>query len=297
MGRILKVLGILVGALVALIVVAILLVVLLVDPNDYRDEIAQQVQEATGRELTIEGELSLSVFPWVAIEVGRTQLGNAEGFGDEPFVRFENATLSVRVLPLIFSQEIAVGTASLDGFEANLAVASNGVSNWADLAEAGEADVDETPSADGGDVALDIANVRLSDAKINYSDAQSGSRYAITGLNVSTGRIAAGETFAIDGGFDFAADPGEMGGTLAINADVTLTSTGSETKISTSSPSALPLRTAARWFAQPAAVSANEMNATIIADVVFNPALRELRTIPMTAGLLETSSIRPRREA
>ncbi len=111
MGRILKLLAVFVGALLVLIVVAGLLVALLVDPNDYRDEIAQAVEDATGRELTIEGDLSLSVFPWVAIEVGRTQLGNAEGFGDEPFASFERASLSVKLIPLLFRREISVGTA------------------------------------------------------------------------------------------------------------------------------------------------------------------------------------------
>ncbi len=102
MGRILKLLSIFVGALVVLIVVAGLIVALLVDPNDYRDEIAQTVQDATGRELTIEGDLSLSVFPWVAIEIGRTLLGIADGFGDVPFASFERASLWVKVFPLFF---------------------------------------------------------------------------------------------------------------------------------------------------------------------------------------------------
>ncbi len=220
MSKLIKTILILIAGVLGLVVVAAVALMLFFDPNDFRDSISAQVKDKTGRDLVIEGDLSISVFPWLAVEVGQTTLGNAEGFGDEPFVRFDNATLSVRLLPLIFSQEIAVGTASLDGFEANLAVARNGVTNWADLAEGGEAEA--APASDASEVTLDIANVRLSDARINYSDAKSGSRYAITGLNVTTGRIAAGETFPIDGGFDFTAEPGELGGMLSIDADVTL---------------------------------------------------------------------------
>jgi len=45
-------------------------ILLLVDPNDYRDDITVAVQNATGRELSIEGDLSLSLFSWLGAESG-----------------------------------------------------------------------------------------------------------------------------------------------------------------------------------------------------------------------------------
>ena len=113
MNQLLKTLLMIVAGIVGVIVFASVALVLFFDPNDYRDEISASVKEVTGRDLTIEGDLSLSIFPWLAIEVGRTELGNAEGFGDKPFMRFEAASLSVRMLPLILSQETTVGTASI----------------------------------------------------------------------------------------------------------------------------------------------------------------------------------------
>lgn len=226
MAKLGRILLFLVAGVVGLVIIAAVALFVFFDANDFRDNIAAEVRDATGRELVIEGDLSVSIFPWLAVEIGRTTLGNAEGFGDEPFLTFESASLRVRVLPLIFGQEIAVGTASLNGFEANLAVASNGVTNWDDLSEAAAnapATTDSSDSAgDGGDVVLDIANVALNDARLNYSDAQSGSRYSITGLNVSSGRIAIGEAFDVSAMFDFAATPGEMGGQLSMAANITL---------------------------------------------------------------------------
>ena len=134
-----------------------------------------------------------------------------------------SARLSVRFMPLVIRQEIAVGTATLDGFEANLAVNSSGVSNWDDLANAADSAPEvESTSESGASAAIDIANVRLSDAKINYSDAVSGSQYAITGLNVSTGRITPGEPFDIETAFEFSAQPGELGGDLQLAANIAL---------------------------------------------------------------------------
>ncbi len=222
MAKLLKVLLYVVAGIVGVVVIAAVALLLFFDPNDFRDTISTQVKNTTGRDLTIEGDLSVSLFPWLAVEIGQTTLGNAEGFGDEPFVSFDSARLSVRVMPLLTQQEIAVGTAALDGFEANLAVRADGTTNWDDLAQAGQASDSATSETGGGDVMLDIANVSLNDARINYTDAQSGSRYSVTDLNLATGRIAPGETFDIDGGFAFAAEPGELAGTLAIAGSVTL---------------------------------------------------------------------------
>ena len=58
------------AGLIGLIVIALVLVVMFVDPNDYRDDIEKLVEEKTGRELTLSGELKLSVFPWIALETG-----------------------------------------------------------------------------------------------------------------------------------------------------------------------------------------------------------------------------------
>lgn len=223
MAKLLKLILYVAAGIVGVVVIAAVALLVFFDPNDFRDTISTQVKNATGRDLTIEGDLSISLFPWLAVEVGRTTLGNAEGFGDEPFVNFDSARLSVRVMPLLTRQEIAVGTAALDGFEANLAVRADGTTNWDDLAQAGQAgDAAAADSGGGSDVMLDIANVSLNDARINYADAQSGSRYSVTDLNLQTGRIAAGETFDIDGGFAFTAEPGELAGTLAMAGSISL---------------------------------------------------------------------------
>lgn len=224
MGRILKILSILVGAMLALIIVAVLLAVLLIDPNDYREEISARVQEATGRELTIEGDLSLSVFPWVAIEVGRTQLGNAEGFGDEPFASFERASLSVKLLPLIFSRKVSVGTAELESLRVNLAVAANGRSNWQDISEHMEAaaEIEEEPATDDEDEGAGVSgfavgSLAIDDAQLVYDNAQLGERYELTGLNLKTGSVNAGEPVDLSGGFSVTG-PDDLAGQVDLSA-------------------------------------------------------------------------------
>ena len=167
MNQLLKTLLIIVAGIVGVIVFASVALFLFFDPNDYRDEISAGVKEVTGRDLTIEGDLSLSIFPWLAIEVGRTELGNAEGFGDEPFMRFEAASLSVRMLPLILSQETTVGTASIEGLVVNLQVAADGTTNWDDLSQPEETVGFEIPETDTEPAKVDFGRIQVSDANIS----------------------------------------------------------------------------------------------------------------------------------
>ena len=216
MNRLVKILLIIVAGIVGVIVFASVALVLFFDPNDYREEISAGVKDATGRDLTIEGELSLSVFPWLAIEVGRTELGNADGFSDEPFLRFDEASLSVRMLPLILSQKASVGTASIEGLVVNLEVAANGRTNWDDFSGTEQSAPVEVTESDTEGAKIELGNIVVRDANVSYSDAQSGSAYAISNLNFDSDGIGADEPFDLDAEFDFTAEPGDLGGHIAI---------------------------------------------------------------------------------
>jgi AsmA protein len=224
MGRALKILGILVVTLVVVAIFAAIVFVLVFDPNDYKDKISEGVREATGRELVIEGDLELSLFPWLAIELGRTQLGNAQGFDDTPFASFDSARLSVRLLPLLLRREVVVGTAALDSLRVNLQVRKDGTGNWEDFGEADEAREAEPattePEAAGPSATIDIASVAVTDAALSYSDASTGDRFELTNLNLTSGRIAVGEAVPLDGGFAFSLEPAGLSGEVDIGVVV-----------------------------------------------------------------------------
>jgi AsmA protein len=222
MARLVKILLLLVAGVVGLGIVASVALFLFFDPNDFRQEIADGVKEATGRDLVIEGDLSLSIFPWLAIEVGRTELGNADGFSDKPFLSFESARLSVRMLPLILQRETTVGTAALDGLVVNLEVAASGRTNWDDFSEIEASAEDSQVETYGEPTEVDIASIRVSDANVFYVDAQTGSTYSVTNLSFGTGELANDEPVDVDAEFDFSVAPGEIGGHLAIRSTITM---------------------------------------------------------------------------
>ncbi len=229
MGKLLKFFAWVVGTIVVLLVVTAVAVSLFFDPNDYKADIEQGVRDATGREFAIDGDLSLSVFPWIAVEMGQTTLGNAEGFGEEPFLRFDSARLSVKLLPLVFSREIAVGTAALDGLRVNLAVDATGRTNWDDLAERQEyADEVQVDEPDGGPsveasatFGVEVQSVSVRDAAFSYVDQQAGSSYTITDANLESGQIGGSDPVPVSGGFAFALEPDGISGRVDLGVALT----------------------------------------------------------------------------
>jgi AsmA protein len=224
MGRFFKYLSITVAALLGLLLIGVVVFALLFDPNDYRERIAAEVKAFSGRELKIEGDLGINFFPWLAIEVGRAELGNAAGFGPEPFASFDAARLNVRLMPLLLRREVLIGTAELNGLALNLAVDKSGRSNWQDLVDAaGDTGADEAATEDAASpAALDIGGIRFDDASLVYEDAALGERYELREFDVATGAVQSGEPIGVKGSFSFASMPAAQSGDMTFSAVVSL---------------------------------------------------------------------------
>jgi len=172
---------------VVAVIAAGVLILLLVDPNDYKDEIASAVKDKTGRDLVIEGKIGLSVFPWLGLELGPTQLSNARGFGKEPFAKISNATIRVKLLPLL-KQRVEMDKLILEGLELNLVRNKAGRTNWQGLAKPSSASAKPPKAkvkktAAPGLTGLALGGVRVSDARIQWIDKKKNERYSVENLN------------------------------------------------------------------------------------------------------------------
>ncbi len=197
----LKWLAAIVGVVVLLIVSAAILLPIVFDPNDHKPEIIAQVKEQTGRDLRIDGDIALTVFPWIGVELGKVELSNAAGFDNPVFVSTDKVSIRVKLLPL-FSKRLEMDTVTIHGLTLNLARDASGRSNWDDLAEAGGhaggTDSSTSSSSSGRSdarsaVALAIGGLDIKDANLSWNDASSGQHFEIGNLTVQTGAISTGE--------------------------------------------------------------------------------------------------------
>jgi AsmA protein len=196
--RALKIVGIVVGALVALVVIAAIAVVMLVNPNDYRDDIAKLVEQKTGRPLQIRGELDLKLFPWIALDIHDVTLGNPPGYGNEPFLAVAKASVGVKLFPLLRKQ-VEVRRVGIDGLVVNLISRSDEDNNWKDL---GEADKEEAPSS-GGPASTSIAGIDVSKSTLIYTDEAKKSVTRLRNLEVHTGALGGSDPVDAELAFDY----------------------------------------------------------------------------------------------
>jgi len=185
------------GVLLGLIVVAFVIIAVTFDPNDYKGYAQTWVEEHTGRSFRIDGDIELSFFPWLAVQTAGVELGNAEGFGPEPFVVANRISARVRLVPLLLRREFEIGTVSIDGLELDLAANADGATNWSDLLGADSAaaasandDTAAATSTNGPLQALAVEGIELRGARIIWRE-NGEPRYIVSELSLSTGTINA----------------------------------------------------------------------------------------------------------
>ena len=185
----------------ALVLVALLAFAATFDANNYKPQIIEQVEKTTGRTFTINGDINLSVFPWVGLKVEDVSLGNDKGFKAEQFAAIKRLDVKVNVLPLL-RKEVEVNTIRLHGLNVSLEVAENSANNWSSLVQAeaeagGEVTATEKtqqPVAEK-ESALSLQSLRVEgfefvDAMIRYDDRSSKTSATVSELNLTTSAIA-----------------------------------------------------------------------------------------------------------
>ena len=197
MNRTLKIIGIVVGVIVVVVAALLVAVATLVDPNDYKDDITAAVQKATGRTLTLDGKLSLAVFPTIRIAVGNATLSNAPGFGNEPMAKIGGAELHLALLPLL-SRRIQISDARLNDLELNLARDARGKNNWQDMGGADKT-APATPAAGGGakGLDLDVGAIEVTNARVVWNDAAAGSKWTLTDFGLEAQGFGPGKKFPL----------------------------------------------------------------------------------------------------
>ena len=217
--RTVKFLAGLVGGIVVLIAAGLLVVWVLVNPNNYKGRIAAAVQESTGRELILAGDIKLSVFPAIALELGPASLGNPPGFGqgpnppglsEEPFLKFKHAAVRISVWRLLHEQ-LDVQGVEIDGLDLRLRKDARGRGNWQDFGQTRGASADEGAKARRS--LPELPRIQVTHGRVSYPGM------VVEKLDFETG-AASGRGTPVRIGFDFDREvPGE---TLTLSAQFTV---------------------------------------------------------------------------
>lgn len=150
--------------LLVVVVAGMSALVLLVNPNDFRGYMVKKVEQKSGYQLTLEGDLRWHIWPQLSIFAGRMTL-TAPG-AKAPVVSAENMRLDVKLLPLL-SHQLFVKQVMLKNAVIRLTP---------DSEEHSQVDAPIAPAGSGTDAAdaawkFDIDNLRVVDSLLIWQRA------------------------------------------------------------------------------------------------------------------------------
>ncbi|MCK4866257.1 MAG: AsmA family protein [Gammaproteobacteria bacterium] len=189
-------------AIIALLLIAIIGFAIVFDPNDYKDDVIKIVKDKTGRELSIPGDISLSLFPWIGIDLGAIEISNAKGFAKKPFAKMKHLQVRAKLWPLL-KQQLEADTIVIEGLKLNLAKNKQGISNWDDLTKttsktrAATKTKEKAPSKTGNKKeslqnilgAIALNGLQIKNAQFNWHDQQTKQKITVKNVNLSIGEL------------------------------------------------------------------------------------------------------------
>ncbi|PRA58514.1 MULTISPECIES: AsmA family protein [Pseudomonas] len=198
------------GKILGLVLLGLLLVIValgfalthLFDPNDYKDEIRQIARDKAHIELTLNGDIGWSLFPWLGLELHEASVATLAN-PTAPFADLQMLGLSVRVLPLL-RREVQMSDVRVEGLNLRLNRDKDGHGNWEDIGKAAPvanstgtpasspAPTSETPASTekpAQPMRLDIDSLTVNNARVEYTDERTGKQFSAESIQLSTGPV------------------------------------------------------------------------------------------------------------
>ena len=161
------------------LVVSALVVPFLVPAEVYKTQIEKSATNALQRDVQLNGDVSISVFPRISASVENVTVANLDGFDAEHMIKAGALSGSVKWLPLL-QGKVDVQELSFIDADVRLQKRADGRGNW----EFPKKEATPDTAGEGGTLDAAIASARLDNATLNYTDDQAGTSYTLKSFNV-----------------------------------------------------------------------------------------------------------------
>ncbi|WP_219272095.1 AsmA family protein [Pseudomonas sp. Xaverov 83] len=203
-----KILGLVLLGLLLIIVALGFALTHLFDPNDYKDEIRQIARDKAHIELTLNGDIGWSLFPWLGLELHEASVATLTN-PTQPFADLQMLGLSVRVLPLL-RREVQMSDVRVEGLNLRLNKDVHGHGNWEDIGKnvpdpataasaptVTEAATAPKPEKPPQPIRLDIDSLTINNARVEYNDEQTGKQFSAESIQLSAGAVHEGASIPL----------------------------------------------------------------------------------------------------
>ena len=114
--------------LIIILTVGLLALPSLIPSSVYKENIESQLTRELARDVRVQGDVRLSVFPVIKANTGRVEIDNPEGFSQERFVEMDAMSARVKLWPL-FSKRVEIASFTLKNPSISLEKREDGQTN------------------------------------------------------------------------------------------------------------------------------------------------------------------------
>ncbi|MBR7800958.1 AsmA family protein [Undibacterium fentianense] len=184
----LKILAVFVATILLILGLGIAYLSFIFDPNQFKSQLVEFVKEKHHRDLSIEGRIQLQFFPKLGVSLEKVQLSEFDS--KEVFAKLNQAKISLALMPLL-QKQIVVDKIAVDALQLSYHRDPAGRTNIDDLiGKETKKDTETGDTTKNQTMRFDIEGIAITNAEFAIDDQKSDLRGKITGLNLTTGKIA-----------------------------------------------------------------------------------------------------------
>lgn len=217
------------GSVVGLVVVAAVAAPLLIDVNSYKPMIVSEVKAMTGRDLVIDGPISLSILPMPTVSVTGVKFSNVPGAKNPSMVEMKSVTVKPSLFSLL-AGNIEVSEVTLIEPKIVLEINAEGKPNWEFTPSVAEAKpVAPKPVSPKP---LSLGRLTIDNGTLIFSDSKAGISVVADKANFSASVGSIDGPYTLAGGADINGSPLKLDlavgakGSSGHNAEVALQAGG-----------------------------------------------------------------------
>ena len=156
----------LLAVLAGFIAVVAFYLLVVFDLNDFKAEITSKVEQQTGRQLQIAGDIGWTIYPGLGLSLSDVKLSNPKGFTPEQMLEVSELTATVALMPLL-KKDVQVQQLHLDGVTANLVTRKDGSSSMDGLTADKSTAIAETETGAAASQQLQLQDLSFSNLQLN----------------------------------------------------------------------------------------------------------------------------------
>lgn len=175
-----------------------------------KPQIQEKFLSATGRDLIIDGDMRVTIWPDIGVKIGRVAISNAAWGRAEHMMSLDEMDVALKLMPL-FEKRVEIDRFILRAPHIYLETSKTGQNNWDIVPAEKTAEKDGTQKPEsaaasaGQDFALRFGELKITDGVVRFEDHGKAEKYAFDGINIT---VAAGDMdspVAVDGTMQYRA--------------------------------------------------------------------------------------------